>query len=196
MKVIFINDDNTSKEKILEFLSKEKTVKEDNDSEKIYSFNSDYNIDEFLNQLNIQKENLERIKDADDNEVIIIIGRDSNLSTDHASDKANSASDVLEYKNLKLATDKEEVYFNDKRIKVTALEYKLLLFFLSNPKKLITKNMIIEYIWCKNNTGQDFQDCLYTHIKNLKKKLANAGAGIFIHPVYGQGYKLGDEQDA
>ncbi len=69
-------------------------------------------------------------------------------------------------------------------------EYDLLLYFASNKNKVISKAAIAEYLAGDNMDMADNYDFLYTHIKNLRKKLQIAGCADYIRSVYGMGYKF------
>ena len=68
----------------------------------------------------------------------------------------------------------------------------LLLYFISNKNKVISKTAIAEHLWGDNMDMADNYDFIYTHIKNLRKKLQQSGAPDYIKSIYGMGYKLAD----
>lgn len=57
-------------------------------------------------------------------------------------------------------------------------------------KKSYLKNAIAEHLWGDDMEGNN--DFIYTHIKNLRKKLIDAGNADYIKSVYGMGYKFTD----
>lgn len=74
---------------------------------------------------------------------------------------------------------------------LTKKEFDLLVYFLSNRGKVVTKNAIAEHLWGDEmDIANDF-DFIYTHIKNLRKKLMEAGSKDYLHSLYGIGYKFG-----
>lgn len=75
-------------------------------------------------------------------------------------------------------------------IALTKKEYELLLYFLSNKNRVVTKEAIVEHLWGDNIDMADSYDFIYSHIKNLRKKLMNAGCEDYIKAVYGMGYKF------
>ncbi|MFD0940840.1 response regulator transcription factor [Pedobacter boryungensis] len=80
---------------------------------------------------------------------------------------------------------------NEQTITLTRKEFDLLVYFLSNKGKVVTKNAMAEHLWGDEmDIANDF-DFIYTHIKNLRKKLMEAGAKDYLHSVYGIGYKFG-----
>ena len=82
------------------------------------------------------------------------------------------------------------VRVNDKAVDLTRKEYELLLYFISNKNRVIAKNAIAEHLWGDSMDVSGSYDFIYTHIKNLRKKLLLAGAEDYIKSVYGMGYKF------
>ena len=83
----------------------------------------------------------------------------------------------------------KSVSVNDQLIILTRTEYELLLFFISNKNKVISKSAIAEHLSGDMADMLDSHDFVYTHIKNLKAKLAEKGCKESIKNVYGTGYK-------
>ena len=79
---------------------------------------------------------------------------------------------------------------NNRIIDLTRKEYELLLYFISNKNRVISKNAIAEHLWGDDMDIANNYDFIYTHIKNLRKKLVQAGSPDYIRSVYGMGYKL------
>lgn len=94
------------------------------------------------------------------------------------------------FNELKIDADKREVSINDKSIELTGREFDILLFFISNKERVLTKESIVEHVWGDDSSAFDNFDFVYTHIKNLRKKLIEQGANDYIHSVYGIGYKF------
>lgn len=86
--------------------------------------------------------------------------------------------------------EKRELYINKEPVELTRREFDLLIFFVSNKERALTKEAITEHVWGDNSTAFDNMDFIYTHIKNLRKKLKESGAGDYIKSVYGIGYKF------
>ena len=59
-----------------------------------------------------------------------------------------------------------------------------------NKNRVLSKNALAEHISAGNDEVFDNFDFIYTHIKNLKKKLAALGAGDYLNSIYGMGYKF------
>ncbi len=82
------------------------------------------------------------------------------------------------------------VLVNSKTIDLTRMEYDLLLYFTGNKNKVISKSAMAEHLWGDDMDLAGNYDFLYTHIKNLRKKLLQAGSPDYIKSVYGLGYKF------
>ena len=61
---------------------------------------------------------------------------------------------------------------------------------MHRPNHMISKETLAEAVWGDNIDQADNFDFIYAQIKNLRKKLQQAGATIEIKAVYGFGYKL------
>jgi DNA-binding response OmpR family regulator len=93
-------------------------------------------------------------------------------------------------KELAIDLSEKTVRVSDKDVDLTRKEYELLLYFISNKNKVIAKNAIAEHLWGDNMDIAGNYDFIYTHIKNLRKKLMQAGADDYIKSIYGMGYKF------
>jgi len=79
---------------------------------------------------------------------------------------------------------------NNRPLELTRKEFDLLLFLVSNKNRVISKNAIAENISGEGSEFYDNFDFIYSHMKNLKRKLTNAGCEDYIKSVYGMGYKF------
>lgn len=94
------------------------------------------------------------------------------------------------FNEIKILPDEFKVFINEKELKLTKKEYELLLFFISNKTKVITKTSLIDYLWGDFMDIDDSYDFIYTHIKNLRRKLLKNDCKDYIKTVYGIGYKF------
>lgn len=78
---------------------------------------------------------------------------------------------------------------NTVELKLTRKEYDLLLLFLSNENKVISKEAIAENLSGDIADMLDNHDFIYAHIKNLKRKISVLGCESYIQTLYGSGYK-------
>lgn len=98
----------------------------------------------------------------------------------------------IEFEELKINTAASQAYVNSKQLILTRKEYDLLLFFLTNRNRIITKESIVEHLWGDEVILTDSFDFVYTHVKNLRKKITHEGGRDYIKCIYGFGYKFGD----
>ncbi len=82
------------------------------------------------------------------------------------------------------------VRVSGKEIELTRKEYDLLVFLIANKNRVVSKNAIAEHLSGDDAELLDKFDFIYSHIKNLKKKLMEAGCDDYIKTVYGLGYKF------
>ena len=73
---------------------------------------------------------------------------------------------------------------------LTRKEYEILVYFVHNRNRVVTKESIVDHLWEASVHLTDNFDFIYAHIKNLRKKLADAGCPDYIRSVHGMGYKL------
>ena len=104
--------------------------------------------------------------------------------------KKFKGSNQLEINNIKIDLDMREAFVDDNLVELTRKEYDLLLYFMYNKGRVLTKENIAEHLWGDHIDQADNFDFIYNHIKNLRKKLQKLGAGNNIRSVYGMGYKF------
>lgn len=97
---------------------------------------------------------------------------------------------VIECKEILIDLDAHEVYVATVLIDLTKKEYEMLIYFISNQNRVITKQSIAEHLWGDQADFYDSFDFVYQHIKNLRKKVVAAGGGDYITTIYGMGYKF------
>lgn len=81
------------------------------------------------------------------------------------------------------------VKVNNTVVNLTKKEFDLLLLFLGNKNKVISKSALAEHLSGDIADMLDNHDFIYAHVKNLKKKLTEAGCDHYLKTVYGTGYK-------
>ena len=98
-------------------------------------------------------------------------------------------SPILQWENLCLDTNTCKVTYEDRALKLTPKEYRLLELFLRSGSKLLSRSKILENLWSFEEPPDE--DTVKAHIRRLRKKLTKAGASNdFIETVYGLGYRL------
>ena len=101
-------------------------------------------------------------------------------------------SQPLEYHELKADTVRGLVYKNNVELTLSALEYRLLLLFLSNQSIVLTRSRLLDELW--DMAGEFVNDnALTVYIKRLREKIeADPAHPEYIKTIRGLGYKLGD----
>ena len=82
-----------------------------------------------------------------------------------------------------------KVKISDTPLNVTKKEYDLLVYFITNKNRVLSQSAIVEHLWHDDVELVDSYTFLYTHIRNLRKKLQDAGCINYLKSVYGIGYK-------
>ena len=106
--------------------------------------------------------------------------------------KTFNGSNTLKFNEIIIDLLGKEVKIENQTLKLTRKEYALLLYFIANKGKVVSKNAIVEHLWGDGIDVSDNFDFIYSHIKNLRKKLMEAGANDYIHAAYGMGYKFAE----
>ncbi|MFC4209693.1 response regulator transcription factor [Pedobacter lithocola] len=96
----------------------------------------------------------------------------------------------IQFNEIRIDLDAKEVTVNGQEVHMTKKEFDLLLYFVSNKGRVISKSAAVEHIWGDDSDMADSFDFIYTHIKNIRKKLTDAGSEDYFHSVYGIGYKF------
>ena len=102
-------------------------------------------------------------------------------------------NNMLQFGVLKVQPDERNCYVDDTLVDLTKKEYELLLFLMSNRNRVLTKESIAEYLWGEYVEGYGSYEFVYTHLKNLRKKLIDNGCPDYIKNIYGVGYKFTGE---
>lgn len=100
--------------------------------------------------------------------------------------------ETLQYRNLSVDTVKGVVYKDGQEIFLSALEYRILLIFLANKDKVLSRQQLLDEIW---NIGGDYvnDNTLTVYIKRIREKIEeNPALPQTIKTVRGKGYKIGD----
>ena len=98
-------------------------------------------------------------------------------------------SDSITFQEIRLNTLSRTAYVNEKPIMLTRKEYDLLLFFITNQGRILSKAIIAEHLVGDDSDFLDTFDFIYVHINNLRKKLTPQCAK-YIQTAYGSGYKF------
>lgn len=101
-----------------------------------------------------------------------------------------AGSNEIVFEKLVVNPSEISVKVNGSEVSLTKKEYDLLLYFLSNINRVVTKESIAEHLWGEEMDAGGSLDFIYSHIKNLRKKLMEKGSEDYISAIYGMGYKF------
>lgn len=106
--------------------------------------------------------------------------------------KSFNGNNVLTFNEVAIDLAAKTVKINNETIRLTRKEYALLLYFIANKDRVVSKNAIAEHLWGDSIDIADNFDFIYSHIKNIRKKMVDAGGNDYIQAAYGMGYKFSD----
>ncbi|WP_184541881.1 response regulator transcription factor [Mucilaginibacter sp. FT3.2] len=104
--------------------------------------------------------------------------------------KMYNGNNLLVFNEISIDLQAKTVSVHNKSLKFTRKELALLIYFIANKGKVVSKNAIAEHLWGDGIDLADNFDFIYSHIKNIRKKLVEAGANDYIQAAYGMGYKF------
>lgn len=97
---------------------------------------------------------------------------------------------VLVFHELTIDLMAKTVLVRNQALELTRKEYDLLLYLAYNKNRVLSKNAIAEHLSGIESDGFGSFDFIYTHMKNLKRKLMQEGGREYIKSIYGMGYKF------
>jgi DNA-binding response OmpR family regulator len=83
-----------------------------------------------------------------------------------------------------------EAQIHGRQLDLTPKEFELLLYFVINKNRVLTRQSIAEHLWGDYIDNLANVDFVYQHVKNLRKKIDQAQGKDYIETVYGLGYKF------
>ena len=104
--------------------------------------------------------------------------------------KTRDGDHTIKMGNVCIHPDTFRVEVDGKALELNRKEYDILLYLVNRKGRLIEKETMAEAVWGDSIDQADNFDFIYAQMKNLRKKLKGAGAGIEIKTIYGFGYKL------
>ncbi len=99
-------------------------------------------------------------------------------------------STLVVFNEISINTEVFTVAVNGVVLDLTKKEFDLLLFLLTNKNRVLGKQAIAQHLWGDYTDDLANFDFVYQHIKNLRKKISQAGGKDYIATVYGIGYKF------
>lgn len=98
-------------------------------------------------------------------------------------------SNIVQQDELEIDLLAKTVSVNSKAVALTKKEFDLLIYFVGNKNRILSKSTLAEHLSGDFADMLDNHDFVYAHVKNLKKKLTDAGCEQHLKTVYGTGYK-------
>lgn len=106
--------------------------------------------------------------------------------------KKGHSNQSIVFNEIEIKPDEHQAYVAGALMDLTKKEYDLLLFFITNKNRVLTKESITRHLWGENIESADNFDFIYTHIRNLRKKITILKGNDYLQTVYGVGYKYTD----
>ena len=103
---------------------------------------------------------------------------------------ALDGDNTVSFNEIVLNTLALEARVNDTLLDLTKKEFDLLLYFLINKNRILTRQSLAEHLWGDYTDNLANFDFVYQHVKNLRKKINGAHGKDYIGTVYGIGYKF------
>ncbi|MBC7439331.1 MAG: response regulator transcription factor [Flavobacterium sp.] len=91
---------------------------------------------------------------------------------------------------IKIIPIERSVFVHNKNVILTSKEYDLLLYFIANKNRVVSKNALAEHLWGDHADRLDNFDFIYNHVKNLRKKLLEKNCEDYLKTIYGIGYNF------
>lgn len=103
--------------------------------------------------------------------------------------KIFKGEDTINFNEISINITENQAYINNQPLSLTKKEFTLLLYFVNNKNRVLTKESIAEHLWGDNVDFIENYDFIYTHIKNLRKKILSLGGNDYLNTIHGIGYK-------
>ncbi|AZA78037.1 DNA-binding response regulator [Chryseobacterium sp. G0186] len=99
----------------------------------------------------------------------------------------------LHFNEITIDLESKECKINNQLLTLTKKELNLLIYFINNQNRMLSKQAIASHLWGDYTYSIDNIDFVYQHLKNLRKKIIDAGGKDYLQTVYGLGYKWIDK---
>ena len=106
-----------------------------------------------------------------------------------------AVSNSMSAGNITLDLGSRTIKVAGKDVPLLKKEFDILLYFMQRPQHIVDKAVLAEAVWGDHIDMADNFQFVYAQIKNLRKKLTEAGADINIKAVYGFGYKFTSNEE-
>ena len=107
----------------------------------------------------------------------------------------NAVQNSMNAGNISIDLQSRRVSVNGKEIPLLKKEFDILLYFMQRPGHIVDKAVLAEAVWGDHIDMVDNFQFVYAQIKNLRKKISEAGSDMNIKAVYGFGYKFTETEE-
>ena len=105
--------------------------------------------------------------------------------------KSMSQDHVLTYEDIMLDYHSREVFRAGYRVELTAKEFELLYVFMQNPRRVLSRQLLMDKIWGYDYSGES--NVLEVCVANVRQKIEQNGQKRVIQTIRGAGYILRGE---
>ena len=102
--------------------------------------------------------------------------------------RPTQSGEMLRFGDLDLDVDAHEASRAGRPIPLTTTEFNLLLLLMHHPRKVLTRDVIMDRVWSYDFGGES--NVLEVYVRYLRNKLEAGGEPRLIHTVRGSGYVL------
>ncbi|MBE9583789.1 response regulator transcription factor [Mucilaginibacter sp. JRF] len=99
-------------------------------------------------------------------------------------------TELISYNEISLNTATFEAFINGQLLDITRKEFELLMYFLVNRNRVLSKQAIAAHLWGDYTDNLANLDFVYQHVKNLRRKINLLNGNDYIDTIYGLGYKF------
>ncbi|MDI1256279.1 MAG: response regulator transcription factor [Flavobacterium sp.] len=104
--------------------------------------------------------------------------------------KVFEGDNEINFNEIRILPNERKVLIHNATVYLTGKEYDLLLYFIANKNRVVSKGALAEHIWGDNADGLNNFDFIYNHVKNLRKKLLEKKCEDYLQTIYGIGYNF------
>lgn len=97
---------------------------------------------------------------------------------------------IISFNEINLNTDTLQAFINNQLLDITRKEFDLLMYFVINKNRVLSKQAIATHLWGDYTDNLDNLDFVYQHVKNLRRKISQLNGTDYIDTVYGLGYRF------
>lgn len=100
-----------------------------------------------------------------------------------------NGDNITTFNEIAIDYSAQTIKVNSMPVWLTRKEFDLLTYFITNKNRVLSQSAIVEHLWPDEIEFANSYKFLYTHVRNLRKKLQDAGCYNYLKSIYGIGYK-------